>query len=68
MTSKGKANLELFKTLFPNLCTDEMSVKEYPSGYTGGSIIEINPNPKKRISRKYMFIVRKDGSWELIYE
>ena len=64
MTSKGKANLELFKTLFSSLCTDEMSVKEL---YSGGIIVDPYPS-KLGIRKKYHFIVRKNGDWELIYE
>lgn len=62
MTLKGKQILEKFKELFPNLWNDGASVTELSNG-----VILINPIPGKR-GRKYRFVTRVDGTWELHYE
>lgn len=59
MTSKGREQLEKFKELFPNLWNDNQSVSERKP-----NVLIINPLPGKR-GKKYMFIVRADGSWVL---
>lgn len=59
MTMKGKQILEKFKELFPNLWNEGANVTELSNG-----VILINPVPGKR-GRKYMFIVRADGTWVL---
>ena len=64
MTEKGKENLKLFKKIFKAFCTDEMSVKELSSGN-----LVIDPYPSKLgVRKKYTFIVRKNGNYELYYE
>lgn len=59
MTSKGREQLEKFKELFPNLWNDNQSVSERTP-----NVLVINPVPGKR-GRKYMFVLRADGSWVL---
>lgn len=59
MTNSGRKELEVFKNLFPNFCTDNMSVSERTP-----NILFINPTPGKR-GRKYMFILRSNGTWVL---
>ena len=62
MTEKGKLILEKFKELFPNLVTDTMTVREFSKDF-----IIINPVAGKR-GRKYTFVLRRDGSWDLSYD
>ena len=62
MTSKAKVALESFKSMFPGLYRDGMTVTE-----VRGDVLIINPTPGKR-GRKYTYILRPDGTWHLSYE
>lgn len=61
MSDKRSMLLSKFKSLFPDIYKDGMTVSEV------SGVLWVNPTPGRK-GRKYMFIYRPDGRWELHYE